>query len=218
MKKTALLTGIGTTMALFAIGGGSVHAETTNSSQNNDKQIIVKVQKGDSLSEIATKKSSTYKRIFYANSFVKDPDVIHPGEKLRIPDAQEQLKERPIPSNAVKQVQNTTKKPAKNKPVATKQQPTQQTRPKTRAQPSANVNGGVWDKLAQCESSGNWSINTGNGYYGGVQFSAATWRSVGGQGLPHQNSKAEQIKRAQILQARSGWGQWPACSNKLGLR
>lgn len=76
----------------------------------------------------------------------------------------------------------------------------------------------VWDRLAQCESSGNWQMNSGNGYYGGLQFHPQTWRSVGGSGLPHQASKAEQIHRAQILQARSGWGQWPACSRRLGLR
>lgn len=79
------------------------------------------------------------------------------------------------------------------------------------------IDGGVWDRLAQCESGGNWHINTGNGFYGGLQFSAATWRSVGGSGLPHENSKAEQIKRAKILQQRAGWGQWPACTKRLGL-
>jgi resuscitation-promoting factor RpfB len=77
---------------------------------------------------------------------------------------------------------------------------------------------GVWDRLAECESNGNWSINTGNGFYGGLQFMAQTWRSVGGSGLPHEASRAEQIKRGKILQERSGWGQWPACSRKLGLR
>ncbi|WP_187271791.1 transglycosylase family protein [Aeromicrobium terrae] len=66
----------------------------------------------------------------------------------------------------------------------------------------------VWDKIAQCESGGNWSINTGNGYYGGLQFTLATWQSVGGTGLPSDASREEQIKRAKILQARSGWGQW----------
>jgi uncharacterized protein YabE (DUF348 family) len=70
------------------------------------------------------------------------------------------------------------------------------------------ANDSVWDKIAQCESGGNWHINTGNGYYGGLQFSAATWHSVGGPGLPHQNSRETQIKYAKILQARSGWGQW----------
>jgi resuscitation-promoting factor RpfB len=76
----------------------------------------------------------------------------------------------------------------------------------------------VFDRLAECESGGNWQANTGNGYYGGVQFSASTWRAVGGSGLPHQHSREEQIKRATILQKQSGWGQWPSCSSKLGLR
>lgn len=76
---------------------------------------------------------------------------------------------------------------------------------------------GVWAALAQCESGGNPSTNTGNGYYGLYQFSLATWRSLGGSGLPSENSAAEQTRIAQILQARSGWGQWPACAAKLGL-
>ena len=76
----------------------------------------------------------------------------------------------------------------------------------------------VWDQLAKCESGGNWAINTGNGYYGGLQFSASTWASVGGSGLPHQHSREEQIKRGKILQQRAGWGQWPQCSSRLGLR
>ncbi len=92
----------------------------------------------------------------------------------------------------------------------------------TKDRPAAPANyapgNSVWDRLAQCESGGNWSINTGNGYYGGLQFSASTWAAVGGTGLPHQHSREEQIKRGQILQARAGWGQWPHCSSRLGLR
>ena len=76
----------------------------------------------------------------------------------------------------------------------------------------------VWDAVAQCESGGNWSINTGNGYYGGLQFTASTWRAMGGTGLPHQHSRETQIAVAKKLQARAGWGQWPACTSKLGLR
>ena len=87
----------------------------------------------------------------------------------------------------------------------------------TKAAPSAGntsgaglnlANAAMWDRIAQCESGGNWHINTGNGYYGGLQFSAATWHSVGGPGLPHQYSREVQIKYAKILQKRSGWGQW----------
>ena len=76
----------------------------------------------------------------------------------------------------------------------------------------------TWDRLAQCESGGNWATNTGNGYYGGLQFSASTWRGVGGTGLPHQDSRETQIEMGQRLQARAGWGQWPACTRKLGYR
>ena len=84
---------------------------------------------------------------------------------------------------------------------------------------SASAGGSTaqFEALAQCESGGNWSINTGNGYYGGLQFSAATWRGIGYGGLPHQASKATQIEAGQKLQGLSGWGQWPACSRKLGL-
>lgn len=81
--------------------------------------------------------------------------------------------------------------------------------------------GSVWDRLAQCESGGNWSINTGNGYYGGVQFSGPTWNAMGGQKYAPTADKAtreQQIEIASKLQAQSGWGQWPACSRSLGLR
>ncbi len=74
----------------------------------------------------------------------------------------------------------------------------------------------TWERLAGCESGGNWTLNSGNGYYGGLQFSLATWRDVGGTGYPHLASKAEQIKRGELLQARYGWGQWPYCANLLG--
>jgi hypothetical protein len=75
----------------------------------------------------------------------------------------------------------------------------------------------TWDALADCESGGNWATNTGNGYYGGLQFSLSTWQAVGGTGLPSDHSRETQIHFGQILQARSGWGQWPHCSAQLGL-
>lgn len=80
------------------------------------------------------------------------------------------------------------------------------------------VNGAVWDRLAQCESGGDWHINSGNGYYGGLQFSLRSWEWVGGSGYPHHASREEQIARAEILLERVGWGAWPACSRTLGLR
>ncbi|WP_285105688.1 resuscitation-promoting factor [Promicromonospora sp. MEB111] len=76
---------------------------------------------------------------------------------------------------------------------------------------------GVWAQLAQCESGGDPTTNTGNGYYGLYQFSQQTWAAMGGSGLPSEASAAEQTMRAQKLQAQSGWGQWPGCAAKLGL-
>jgi uncharacterized protein YabE (DUF348 family) len=70
----------------------------------------------------------------------------------------------------------------------------------------------VWDRIAQCESGGNWAANTGNGYYGGLQFSLSTWRAYGGSGLPSNNSREEQIRIAEKVRAASGgYGAWPVC-------
>jgi resuscitation-promoting factor RpfA len=77
---------------------------------------------------------------------------------------------------------------------------------------------GHWDRLAKCESGGNWSISTGNGYYGGLQFSKATWKAYGGSGMPHKASRAQQIKVAERVLKAQGWRAWPACSRKLGMR
>jgi hypothetical protein len=83
--------------------------------------------------------------------------------------------------------------------------------------PSTAPAGGVWYELRMCESGDNYSINTGNGYYGAYQFSLATWYGLGFSGLPSDAPPAVQDRAAQELQAEAGWGQWPACSAQLGL-
>ena len=76
---------------------------------------------------------------------------------------------------------------------------------------------GVWDRLAGCESGGNWHINTGNGYYGGLQFNPGTWRAYGGSGMPHQNSREQQIAVAErVAAAEGGYGAWPHCGARFG--
>ncbi len=74
----------------------------------------------------------------------------------------------------------------------------------------------MWDRLASCESGGNWAVNTGNGYFGGLQFNQTSWAWVGGEGLPHQADRAEQIYRASLLWEYQGWGAWPGCTRKFG--
>ncbi len=76
------------------------------------------------------------------------------------------------------------------------------------------VNGAIWDAIAACESGGNWAINTGNGYYGGVQFDLNTWRANGGLRYAERADLAtreEQIAIAEVTQDRQGWGAWPTC-------
>ena len=88
------------------------------------------------------------------------------------------------------------------------------------ATPSASAASTVWDKVAKCESGGNWKINTGNGYYGGLQFSPRTWRGYGGAkyaSSAHKATKAEQIAIARRVLAGQGPGAWPTCSRKAGL-
>jgi Transglycosylase-like domain len=92
-------------------------------------------------------------------------------------------------------------------------------RPPPSAAPAV-IDGSVWDRLAQCESSGNWAINTGNGYYGGLQFDYPTWHAYGGGEFaeyPHQATREEQIAVAERLHAARGFQPWPACRVKLGL-
>ncbi|MFG3225818.1 transglycosylase family protein [Kitasatospora sp. NPDC048194] len=78
----------------------------------------------------------------------------------------------------------------------------------------------TWDSVAQCESGGNWSINTGNGFYGGLQFTSSTWKAYGGTAYApqaNQASKAQQISVAEKVLASQGPGAWPVCSQKAGL-
>jgi hypothetical protein len=82
---------------------------------------------------------------------------------------------------------------------------------------SASAPNSDWDRLAGCESGGNWSINTGNGFYGGLQFDLGTWHGAGGSGRPDQASRSEQIRVANVVHSARGFAPWPACSRRLGL-
>ncbi|GAB2715229.1 resuscitation-promoting factor Rpf1 domain-containing protein [Nocardia thraciensis] len=77
-----------------------------------------------------------------------------------------------------------------------------------------------WDQLAQCEAGGNWGINTGNGYQGGLQFSPSTWKAHGGTeyaATANQATREQQIAVGEKVLASQGWGAWPSCSSRLGL-
>jgi LysM repeat protein len=198
MLMSTLILGTNSTVA---------HAAPAKKVNSTTAKKMVKIEPGDSLSTIAAAHNSTVQRLFDANTAIQNPDLIYPGDQVRIPTSDEQLTIRPMPVAAT--------------PVAQPQAvaaPVAQASPRASVQAAPVAGGSVWDQLAQCESGGNWSINTGNGYYGGLQFSLSSWLAVGGSGLPSDASREEQIMRAETLKASQGWGAWPACTLKLGLR
>ncbi len=79
---------------------------------------------------------------------------------------------------------------------------------------TAHADGVNWDAIASCESGGNWSTDTGNGYHGGLQFTLGTWRANGGSGSPEGASRAEQIRVAENVLRTQGLGAWPVCGRR----
>lgn len=214
MKAISSLVGIAFIAAILLGGGQASAAENKSTNKPADQKFIV-VESGDYLDKIAQANQTTYQRIFYANLEIENPDIIHPGQKLRIPTADEQLAEREIPTLPAVAVEWPT---GQITPTAASDY-----RPASVAAPAAPAiaAGDVWDQLATCESGGNWSINTGNGYYGGLQFSYTTWLGFGGGAYAQTAnlaSREQQIAIAENVLAGQGWGAWPACTAKLGLR
>jgi LysM repeat protein len=164
----------------------------------NEPTTPYTVQPGDMLSRIAP----TNWREVAAGNGIQNPDLIYVGQVIDLSATAPAPAYRPAaPSSSHSQA------PASSS-----------SRQRTSSPSTSSAGGTVWDRLAQCESGGNWSISTGNGYYGGLQFSQGSWNAAGGTGNPADASREEQIRVAQSLQSRQGWGAWPACSRALGLR
>jgi len=208
--RTAIVTAVATTVAILPLGAtasaqeaagtpapAAITPEARAASAGLPGKIIV-VRHGDTLSKLAAEHgvADGWRRLFDSNPQVANPNVIIPGMFLRIPEPQEVFAVRLPAAPAI----TTTPAPA------------------APAVAASSTSTGVWDRLANCESGGNWSINTGNGYYGGLQFSQGSWNAVGGTGLPHQASRETQIAMGERLLAVQGWGAWPACARQLGLR
>jgi LysM repeat protein len=186
---------------------------TTATVQEPAQPKTVTVAPGDYLTKLATANNVTIQRLYDANTFIADPDLIYPAQVLRIPDPTEQLAHREMPANAV-----TTQAAASETEAAASSRTSSS---RSSASATSVAGGSVWDRIAACESGGNWSINTGNGYYGGLQFTQSTWNANGGQAYASRAdlaSRDAQIAVAQNVLASQGWGAWPACSAKAGLR
>lgn len=200
MRKTAITAVV--FASVFTLGFSN---QTAYAAEQTPAPKMVKVNQGDNLTKLATDNGSTMERMFYANVSIEDPNLIYPDTELRVPTTEEELTPRPIPQSPA---------PA---PAAAPAPAPQATPALTYSSAAPVASGSVWDRLAACESGGNWAINTGNGFYGGLQFTLSSWQGVGGTGYPNQASREEQIARGEMLLSRQGWGAWPACSAKLGL-
>ena len=218
--RLSVVTGLGAAVLASAFALPAV-AEPVNAVQRGQTRIAatkaakqhkkVVVKQGDSLSKIAKRaKLSSWRPLWDLNTKIQHPNLIYPGQKLLLPAKGEKLKHRPLPAPAV------TRVVAAERPASSTRRST--VNRSAAAPAAAPASGSVWDRLAQCESGGNWGINTGNGYSGGLQFSAGTWRANGGTGSAANASRAEQIRVAERIRASQGWGAWPACSSRLGLR
>jgi LysM repeat protein len=181
---------------------GSASADNKEAAQPKPTAApkIHEVQVGESLSLIAQAEGlETWRPLWDANAELVNPDQIDVGQKLVVPDGP--VPERPLPEVVL--------------PVAASVPVQAWTQVQARVAPSPvqyAVGGGIDALLARIrarESGGNYATNTGNGYYGAYQFSAGTWRGVGGAGLPSQASPAEQDMRARMLYERRGCSPWP---------
>jgi LysM repeat protein len=223
--RLSVVTGLGAAVLVSAFALPAM-AEPVNAVQRGPAKIVaakndqqrktVVVKRGDSLSRIAKRaKLASWRPIWDLNKKIKHPNLIYPGQKLLLPAKGEKVKHRPLPALVVTRAvsQERSAAPASSSGASSSRRSTV-----TRSASTSSVGGSVWDRLAQCESGGNWGINTGNGYSGGLQFAPGTWAAHGGKGSAHNASRAEQIRVAERVRASQGWGAWPACSSRLGLR
>jgi LysM repeat protein len=200
MRLAPLTAGVALATALAVAGGPSAHAQSQNNQNGQSKSAktnVVVIKEGDTLDGIATAHQTTYIRLFDANTNIQDPNIIYPGDKVRVPDPNEKLADRPLPADtqvASAPVQTT----AYQAPV------------RTYATPVSYTSGTNWDRIAACESGGNWAINTGNGYYGGLQFTQATWAGAGGLAYAPRADLATPAQQIAIA-SKLSIGNWPVC-------
>jgi LysM repeat protein len=164
------------------------------------------VKLGDTLSRIAARQGlGSWRSLYDANPNVSNPNLILVGQQLVIPSGDGSVRHQDRSSS----VERTSTHVSSHS--------SRQSSSSSQHSSGSVASGGVWDRLAQCESGGNWSTNTGNGFYGGLQFTQSSWSAAGGSGSPQHASRSEQIRVAQNLQKMQGWGAWPTCSRKIGV-
>jgi len=215
MRITATIAVLFSAGIVFALNDASTHALDLNTNITKTEAKVevaeaeqpapatpepekyVTVQPGDYLDKIARENGSTIARMYAANEKIAHPDIIYPGDTLRVPKADEQLPDRALPQPQPVVAVKTTVTPSyrQNAPKA-----------------AANYASGstIWDRIARCESGGNWAINTGNGYYGGLQFTQSTWAGAGGLAYAPRADLATRDQQIAVA-SKLALSNWPVC-------
>lgn len=201
MRLTPFATGFAMAGFLALAQSPAAYAQSTTDNKNDQKNIVT-VKTGDTLDGIATQHQTTYVRLFNANEEIQNPDLIYPEQKVRIPAPDEQLPERPLPAAV-----------AVSAPVS--QSSGYESNNYSSYAPAASApvryaSGSQWDRIAACESGGNWAINTGNGYYGGLQFLQSTWVGAGGLAYAPRADLATPEQQIAVA-SKLALSNWPVC-------
>jgi LysM repeat protein len=188
------------------------------------ERVTEAVAPGDTLTSLATRYSVPVRTLAYHNE-IENPDFIRPGQLLKVRDLAEPPPEYVMPQPPPVQLTRSALTVATPEPTVRaaragsgSSQPAAPATGSSQAAAPAPRSGVNWDAIAQCESGGNWHINTGNGYYGGLQFAASTWNGYGGQEFAPRADLAtreQQIAVAERVLAGQGIGAWPHCG-RLG--
>jgi LysM repeat protein len=188
--------------AIIALSGAVLFSVFLLPASASSRGGTYTVKSGDTLSRIAGRQGlGSWRSLYDANPSIKNPNLIFPGQRLAVPSSSGQVSHRSFSTESSSGSSTSSRY-----------------RSSSSRSSGSVAGGGVWDRLAQCESGGNWSINTGNGFFGGLQFTQSSWSAAGGSGSPQNASRSEQIRVASHLQQMQGWGAWPTCSRKVGLR
>jgi LysM repeat protein len=203
--------------AIIALSGAVLFSVFLLPASASSRGGTYTVKSGDTLSRIAGRQGlGSWRSLYDANPSIKNPNLIFPGQRLAVPSSSGQVSDRSFSteSSSVRHSQrhSTVQRSSFGSSTSSRH------RSSSSRSSGSVAGGGVWDRLAQCESGGNWSINTGNGFFGGLQFTQSSWSAAGGSGSPQNASRSEQIRVASHLQQMQGWGAWPTCSRKVGLR
>jgi len=188
MRKYAIAITIILSGLVPLVGAHPAQAKSIHKTKNR----YVTVQSGDNLTMIAKKYHTTYIRLFNANRKIANPDIIFAGQKLRVPRPHEKLVSRLVAVVSAP-VQVAYRSP-------------------TVSAAPVHYSGGktAWDRIAACESGGNWAINTGNGYYGGLQFTQQTWAGAGGLAYAPRADLATRSQQIAVA-SKLAIGNWPVC-------